>query len=89
MIFQGAEENGRMKEQVLSEQRAQLQDSELASISGGIYTGPVFMYIIQPGDSLSVLAHRFGTTVRVLTELNSITDPNRIRSGATIMIPQR
>ena len=48
------------------------------------------MYTLQPGDKLSVLAHRFGTTVRVLRELNNLTDdPDQLRPGRTIMIPQR
>ena len=47
------------------------------------------MYTVQPGETLSMLAHRFGTTVRVLRELNDITDPAQFRAGRTIMIPQR
>lgn len=66
-----------------------LLDDDLEMVSGGKYTGPVFAYVIQERDSLSVLAHRFGTTVRVLRELNNITDPKLITVGTTIMIPQR
>ena len=66
-----------------------LRDEDLDQIVGGRYTGPVFMYTLQPGDKLTVLAQRFGTTVRVLRELNAITDPDMIRPGETLMIPQR
>ena len=66
-----------------------LDDTELGKVSGGKYQGAVFMYTIQPGETLSVLAHRFGTTVRILCELNSIIDASQVRAGATIMIPQR
>ena len=51
-----------------------------------IYRMPHF---IQPGETLAGLAHRFGTTVRVLRELNNITDAEQVKPGATIMIPQR
>lgn len=45
-------------------------------------------YVIQPGDTLSGIAQRFGTTVNVLTSLNSIRDPNRIYAGSTIKVPE-
>ena len=69
--------------------REALTDDELELAAGGKYRGAVFMYTIQPGETLAVLAHRFGTTVRVLRELNNITDPAQVKAGATIMIPQR
>lgn len=70
--------------------REALGDDMLEQVSGGAYNGAVFMYTLQPGDKLSVLAHRFGTTVRVLQELNNLTDdPDQLRPGRTIMIPQR
>lgn len=67
-----------------------LPEDVLADVAGGVYTGPVFMYVIQPGDSLARLAHRYGTTVQILAELNHLTDdPQQIRAGRTIMIPQK
>lgn len=67
-----------------------LPDDSLEKVSGGAYSGAVFMYTLQPGDKLSVLAHRFGTTVRVLQELNNLNDdPDQLRPGRTLMIPQR
>ena len=70
--------------------RERLADDMLEGVSGGAYNGAVFMYTLQPGDKLSVLAHRFGTTVRILQELNNLTDdPDQLRPGRTLMIPQR
>ena len=70
--------------------RESLSDDMLEAVSGGAYNGAVFMYTLQPGDKLSVLAHRFGTTVRILQELNNLTDdPDQLRPGRTLMIPQR
>lgn len=71
-------------------EREMLPDDALTGVAGGQYTGPVFMYVIQPGDSLARLAHRYGTTVQILAELNHLTDdPQQIRAGRTIMIPQK
>lgn len=69
--------------------RQPLTDDEVGAVAGGKYRGAVFMYTIQPGETLAVLAHRFGTTVRVLRELNDITDPAQVKAGTTILIPQR
>ena len=44
-------------------------------------------YQIQPGDTLSEIAARFGTSVRTLAALNHITDPNLIYAGTVIRIP--
>ena len=70
--------------------RKPLGEDALEMVSGGAYNGAVFMYTLQPGDKLSVLAHRFGTTVRILQELNKLgDDPEQLRPGRTLMIPQR
>ena len=66
-----------------------LDDRELEAAAGGRYVGPTFVYVIQEGDTLPLLAQRFGTTVRVLRELNSLTDPGRFRPGVRLLIPQR
>ena len=47
--------------------------------------GPV--YIIQPGDSLSSIASRFGVTLKDLMTANNITDANSIASGSQVIIP--
>ncbi len=78
-----------MSEQNAAALRELLTDEEIEQVAGGKYRGAVFMYTIQPGETLAVLAHRFGTTVRILRELNDINDAEQVKAGATIMIPQR
>ena len=46
-------------------------------------------YRIRAGDTLSQIAERFGVSTRVLMDTNAITNPNRIRSGQTLLIPRR
>ncbi len=47
--------------------------------------GPV--YIIQPGDSMSLIASRFGVTLADLMAANNMSDPNNIAAGARLVIP--
>jgi lysozyme len=44
-------------------------------------------YKVKSGDTLSAIAARFGTTVRVLVELNGIADPSRLKIGQVIQLP--
>ncbi|MEZ5342675.1 MAG: LysM domain-containing protein [Acidimicrobiales bacterium] len=44
-------------------------------------------YVIQPGDSLSVVAQRFGVSLRELADFNAISDPNSIKEGQELRIP--
>ncbi|MCB6203288.1 LysM peptidoglycan-binding domain-containing protein [Extibacter muris] len=43
-------------------------------------------YTIKPGDTLSGIALRFGTTVAELQRLNGISNPNLIYAGTTIRV---
>ena len=45
-------------------------------------------YVIQPGDTLSEIAQRYGTTVSTLSSLNGISDPNKIYAGNTLKVPE-
>jgi hypothetical protein len=45
-------------------------------------------YTIQPGDTLGIIAERYGVTVEELAELNNIADINRIEVGDVLQIPQ-
>jgi LysM repeat protein/predicted chitinase len=44
-------------------------------------------YTVQPGDNLSAIAARFGTTVDAIAQANGISDPNRIDVGQVLTIP--
>jgi peptidoglycan DL-endopeptidase LytE len=45
-------------------------------------------YIVQRGDTLRIIAARFGTTVDELLKLNpNITDPNKIFVGQKLVLP--
>lgn len=45
-------------------------------------------YTVQPGDTLGDIAFRYGTTVPVLVRLNGLSDPDRLRVGQRLRLPQ-
>ncbi|MGC4018739.1 MAG: GH25 family lysozyme [Muricomes sp.] len=45
-------------------------------------------YVIQPGDTLSGIAHRYNTTYKELAALNAIPNPDIIYTGETIKVPE-
>ncbi|MCG9968060.1 BsuPI-related putative proteinase inhibitor [Pelotomaculum terephthalicicum JT] len=45
-------------------------------------------YTVQTGDTLFLIARRFGTTVERIIQANSIADPNTIFVGQTLTIPE-
>jgi LysM repeat protein len=44
-------------------------------------------YRVKSGDTLTAIAARFGTTPRVLTQLNDIADPSSLRIGQILILP--
>lgn len=46
-----------------------------------------FVYVVQPGDTLSRIAVRFSTNSATLSQLNGIANPNLIRLGQRLLIP--
>jgi LysM repeat protein len=47
-----------------------------------------FLYTIQAGDTFFLLAQRFNTTVEAIQQANPAADPNNLRIGQVICIPQ-
>ena len=55
--------------------------------SGAAASGTERVYTVVRGDTLSAIAARYGTSWRVLAELNGIANPNLILPGQKISIP--
>ena len=66
-----------------------LKENEIQEINGGAYQGACFVYVIKKGDCLSVIAQRYGTTVKTLCELNNIANPDKIYTGNKLLIPYK
>jgi len=43
--------------------------------------------VVKSGDTLSAIAARNGTTVKILAQLNGIADPSLIRVGQVLTLP--
>ena len=54
-------------------------------VTTGVVAGN--LYVVKAGDSLSKIAVRHGVNFRELAELNQITDPNKIRIGQKLILP--
>ena len=51
------------------------------------YTGPCKEYVVESGDTLSVIASAFNTKVSVLRSMNSLKSDN-LRIGQKILVPK-
>ena len=49
--------------------------------------GSASTYKVKRGDTLSAIAARYGTTVKVLMNMNGITDPSRLKIGQILKVP--
>lgn len=66
----------------------ELTEEELTQASGGTDQGAGFVYVIKRGDNLSVIAMKYGTTVRKLCELNNIKNPDHLcEEGSKLLVP--
>lgn len=76
--------NGLTDGRVYTAQRLSLLPATVASPAP---TPATTTYTVAPGDTLSRIAQRLGTTIKSLLAANSIADPNRLMPGATLTIP--
>ncbi len=47
-----------------------------------------FSYVVEPGDSLFTIARKFNTTIHNILTFNYLPDPNVLRVGQVLIIPQ-
>lgn len=46
------------------------------------------VHVVEEGETLGLIAERYGTTVEVLLELNDLPDPNVVPVGTSLIVPQ-
>jgi LysM repeat protein len=51
------------------------------------WTTETTSYVVRKGDSLSVIAKRYGLSVAEISALNGIANPNLVREGQKIVLP--
>ncbi len=68
--------------------RTRLAAAALGATAAAVPAGVIAStYVVHPGDTLSAIALRHGTTVSALAEANHLADPNLIRIGQLLKIP--
>lgn len=60
---------------------------EIPGGSGGAGPAPGTAVVVQPGQTLSAIASRYGVSVAALVAANRLGDPNRLLAGAQLVIP--
>lgn len=72
----------------MSEEKV-LKEEELEGVSGG-KKAPYIIYVVKIGDTLSGIAVKYNTNIGELLRLNkSITNPDNIRVGQEILVPNK
>ena len=56
--------------------------------TGPSATAPPVAYQVRRGDTLTVIARRFRTTIQAITERNQLDDPDNLAEGQTLVIPE-
>ena len=59
---------------------------ELQNLQSGLIAADQITHRVRQGESLSVIARRYRVSVRDLQRWNNISDPRRLRAGATITV---
>ncbi|MBN1268371.1 MAG: LysM peptidoglycan-binding domain-containing protein [Kiritimatiellae bacterium] len=73
----------------LSKKMAQvLQSSRASSGSRRSSSGVGYEHFVEPGQTLSEIAAAYGVSVKVIMEENNITNPNQLRAGQKLFIPE-
>ncbi len=50
-------------------------------------SGEVIVHVVQPGETLSSIAYRYGVTVQAIIDANGITNPDQIYQGQKLNVP--
>jgi LysM repeat protein len=46
------------------------------------------VHVVEPGETLGLIAESYGTTIEVLLELNDLPDPDIVPVGTSLVVPQ-
>lgn len=55
--------------------------------TSGLHAQQSTQHTVQRGETLVILASRYGTTWQAIASLNNLTNPNRIYAGQVLLIP--
>lgn len=59
--------------------------------TSGVYLAPIQpgaqTHVVQPGETLAIIAAQYNVSIAALVQANAINDPNYIQAGMTLVIP--
>ncbi|MBN1558413.1 MAG: LysM peptidoglycan-binding domain-containing protein [Lentisphaerae bacterium] len=70
----------------LSERISGIMRSAAAPASRRVESG--YEHVVQPGETLSEIASAYNTRIDVIVRANNLSNPNAIRAGQTLFIPE-
>jgi hypothetical protein len=59
----------------------------LASLSPAFPTATPMMYTVRPGDTLGLIAEKFGVSIDEIIAVNNLADPDWLEPGMRLVIP--
>ena len=65
-----------------------LNDEKLNNVNAGLMIDGVEYCHVREGDTLSEIAERYHVSVAAIARENNITNPDFIRAGTMLVIPQ-
>ena len=65
----------------------QLQVGQQLIIPQSTAASATTVYVVQPGDTLHIIAHRYGMSTEALAQANHLTNPNLIYVGQELLVP--
>jgi LysM repeat protein len=66
---------------------AEKATAEKAAVATKPANGEAVKHTVQTGESLGIIARKYGVTVGELAAANNITDPSKVRAGQQLVIP--
>lgn len=75
---------------IILEEVAKENEILLSKIRGSQGGGQMqgYEHVVRSGETLSVIARQYGVTIQAIVEANELADPNTLRLGQKLFIPQ-
>jgi len=70
----------------IARENERLLDRIRQSRSSAVMQG--YEHVVKPGETLSQIASQYNTTIQAVVEANQLSDPNSLRVGQKLFIPQ-
>jgi len=77
-----------MRSEIVADLTKRIKEIQKSAPKQPVVTGPCKEYVVQSGDTLSLVAEAFGTKVSVIKEMNGLKSDN-LRVGQKLKVPMK